>query len=390
MKNIHIYRFLENHLAEDLFLEVCSILSNTNISTKNKSELLAEKYWPRLDYIKANILINKYKEGKKMSEKQQNENSNNRKRRDPKAEKEALISKAKITLKNLNALVDEYELESRTSYVKDRQIKNIVNSANTILFNETKNVFSIATDLLTVRELIFNIQHVDGILESFNRGIERLTKKGAYDEIPKQLEMATKFTASLNTQIKDLNSLISKKLEEGFGSRRDLARFAIDKENAAKEKLRELKREVAEAYGAGELFSKLESKLKDEISDEAISEFKKQNVNAFLKSNKEKIFKVIASKKDYTVVAEQFETDMKTLYAFLNNVEKEAKIEELLEEIKNKIHETIVNDLVKNKITVRELYEKYPKGLVKKATSMIKNRNQKEPETGKKVSEKKA
>lgn len=390
MKNIHIYRFLEKHLAEDLFLEVCSILSNTNISTKNKSELLAEKYWPRLDYIKANILINKYKEGKKMSEKQQNENSNNRKRRDPKAEKEALISKAKITLKNLNALVDEYELESRTSYVKDRQIKNIVNSANTILFNETKNVFSIATDLHTVRELIFNIQHVDGVLESFNKIIERLTKKGAYDEISKQLEMATEFTASLNTQIKDLNSLISKKLEEGFGSRRDLARFAIDKENAAKEKLRELKREVAEAYGAGELFSKLESKLKDEISDEAISEFKKQNVNAFLKSNKEKIFKAIASKKDYTVVAEQFETDMKTLYAFLNNVEKEAKIEELLEEIKNKMYETIVNDLVENKITVRELNEKYPRGLVKKATSMVKNRNQKEPETGKKVSEKKA
>jgi len=64
MKDIHIYRFLEKHLAEDLFLEVCSILSNTNITTKNKSKLLAEKYWPRLDYIKADILINKHKEGK--------------------------------------------------------------------------------------------------------------------------------------------------------------------------------------------------------------------------------------------------------------------------------------------------------------------------------------
>ena len=323
-----------------------------------------------------------------MEIKNQNQKSNNRGKRDPKVEKEALISKAKISLKNLNVLVDEYELEPRTSYEKDRQIKNIVNSANTILYNETKNVFSIATELFTVRELIFNIQHVDGVLESFNRGIERLTKKGAYDEIPKQLEMATEFTASLNTQIKDLNSLISKKLEEGFGSRRDLARFAIDKENAAKEKLRELKREVAEAYGAGELFSKLESKLKDEISDEAIVQFKKQHVNAFLEANKDKIFKAIISKKDYTVVAEQFETDMKTLYAFLNNVEKEAKIEKLLEEIKEKLYETIANDLIEKKTTASELYGKYPKDLVKKATSSVKN--QKEPETGKKVSEKKA
>lgn len=64
MKNIHIYRFLEKHLAEDLFSEVCSILANTNISTKNKSKLIAEKYWPRLNYIKAGILIKKYEEGK--------------------------------------------------------------------------------------------------------------------------------------------------------------------------------------------------------------------------------------------------------------------------------------------------------------------------------------
>lgn len=64
MKDIHIHRFLKKHLAENLFLEVCFILSNTNISTKNKSKLLTEKYWPRLDYIKAIISINKHKEGK--------------------------------------------------------------------------------------------------------------------------------------------------------------------------------------------------------------------------------------------------------------------------------------------------------------------------------------
>jgi len=64
MKNIHIYRFLERHLAEDIFSEVCSILANTNIPTEYKYELLAEKYWPRLDYIKADILIKKYTKGK--------------------------------------------------------------------------------------------------------------------------------------------------------------------------------------------------------------------------------------------------------------------------------------------------------------------------------------
>jgi len=64
MKNIHIYRFLEKHLADDLFSEVCSILFNTNISTKNKLKLLAENYSPRLNYIKADILIKKYKKGK--------------------------------------------------------------------------------------------------------------------------------------------------------------------------------------------------------------------------------------------------------------------------------------------------------------------------------------
>lgn len=325
-----------------------------------------------------------------MSKKQQNKKSNNRGKRDPKVEKEALISKAKKSLENLNTLVEEYEQEARVSYEKDRQVKNIVNSANAISYNETKNVFSIATELSTVRELIFNIQHVDGILESFNRGIERLTKKGAYDEIPKQLEMATEFTASLNTQIKDLNNLISEKLEEGFGSRRDLARFAIDKENIAKEKLRELKKEIAETYKAGELFSKLESKLKDKISDEAIIEFKKQNINAFLESNKDKIFKAITSKKDYTVVAEQFETDIKTLYAFLKMQEKDEKLEKLAKEIEEKLYETMANDLIENKTTANELYERYPKGLVKKATSMIKDRNQKEVETEKEVGEKEA
>jgi hypothetical protein len=64
MKNIHIYRFLEKHLAEDLFSEVCSILANTNISTKYKMKLLTEKYYPRLDYIKADILIKQYKKRK--------------------------------------------------------------------------------------------------------------------------------------------------------------------------------------------------------------------------------------------------------------------------------------------------------------------------------------
>lgn len=76
MKNIHIYKFLEKHLAEDLFIEVCSILSNTNISIKNKPELLVEKYWPRLDYIKASILLNKYKEGQNNGKKQTRQETN--------------------------------------------------------------------------------------------------------------------------------------------------------------------------------------------------------------------------------------------------------------------------------------------------------------------------
>lgn len=319
-----------------------------------------------------------------------NKNVKNSGKRDSKTEKEFLISKARSAMNKLSELIDEYESDSRVSFDKDRQIKNISNSANAILFNETKNVFSIPTELSTVRELIFNIQHVDGILESFNRTIERLSKRGSYDEIPEQLKMATDFTASLDSQIKNLNNLIAEKLEEGFGSRRDLTRFAIDKENAAKEKLRELKRAVADEYEAGELFSKLESRLKDEMSDEAIAQFKKQHVFAFLEANKEKVFKVLVSKKDYAVVAEQFETDMKTIYAFFSNVEKDEKIEKLLEEMQNKLYETIVNDLVEKKIVVNELYGKYPKDLVKKATSMVKAEKKANSETEKKASEKKA
>lgn len=311
-----------------------------------------------------------------------------REKRDPKNEKEALISKAKASLENLSEMVSEYELETRASYEKERQIKNIVNNANTISYNKTKNVFSIATELSTVRELVFNIQNVDGILESFNRGIERLTKKGAYDEIPKQLEMATEFTASLNKQIKDLNDLILQKLDEGFGSRRDLARFEADKKNAAREELKELKAQIAEAYSSGELFSKLESQLKDKVSDEAIINLKNQHTNAFLESSKDKIFKAMASKKDYTLVADQFEIETKILYSFLSSAEKDEKLEKAIEEIDKKLFNTIANSLIAGEVTVAELHKKYPKSLVKKITSMIK---EKEPDEAKKeISEKQA
>jgi len=374
MKNINIYRFLEKHLAEDLFSEVYSILSNTSISTKNKLRLLAENYSPRLDYIKADILIKKYEKGKTMSNEENNKTVNN-----PKDEKETLVQKAEAVLRSLNELVNEYNNDFRRSYEKERQIRNIINSANAILYNTTKNVYSIPTDLHTVRELVFNIQHVDGILESFNGRIERLTKRGSYDEIPEQLKMVTEFTTSLNAQIESLNKLITKKMEEGFGSRRDLTRFAMEKENAAKEKLKELKKEVADAYEAGEFFSKLESKLKDKISDEAIIQFKKEHVNAFLDANKEKIFKALTSKKDLYSVSEQFETDMRTLYAFLNEKEKDKNIESLFEEIKNKLFEEVLNNLEEKKATVKELNKKYPKSLVRNAISAIKEKNQKEP-----------
>lgn len=322
-----------------------------------------------------------------MSEKQQNEQQNTKKKRDPIAAKESQIARANATLENLIRLVEEYGAENRTSYEKDRQIRNIINSANTILYNETKNVYSIATELSMVRELIFNIQHVDGILESFNRKIERLTKQGSYDKIPEHLKNATDFSELLNSQIGNLNNLISTKMEEGFGSRRDLARFAKEKEDAEKERLNELKNSVIEAYRSGEFFSKLEDKLKGEISDESIEQLKNDNIDAFLDANKEKIFKALASKKDYAVVAEQFEVNMKNLYAFLNNVEKEAKVEKLLEDMKKNLYETIVNDLASNKTTVNKLNKIYPRSLVKKASTMLKAENKEEPASNEKAEE---
>jgi hypothetical protein len=311
-------------------------------------------------------------------------------KKSPEEEKKASISKTKALLERLSLLVDGYEQEPRVSYDKDRQIKNINNCVNTILFNETKSVFSIPTELSIVRELIFNIQNVDGILESFNRGIERLTKRGSYDEIPEQLKKATDFSEALNKHITELNELIIQKMEEGFGSRRDLARYESDKEKAAKEELRKLKEDVGAEYAKGELFSKLEKKLEGKISDEEIARVKNRYVNDFMEANKDKIIKAVISKKDYAVVAESFEVEMKVLYAFLSRTEKEEKIEKALLLLEDKLVEDMVNDLVANKITVSELHKKYPGKLVNKAASIAKSRKQEDTKPEKEVSEKKA
>jgi len=329
-----------------------------------------------------------------MATKSKNAASAVKNERDPKAQKQEQITRVKNLLNRLIFIVDEYETETRVSYDKERQIRNINNCANTILYNETKSVFSIPTELSIVRELIFNIQNVDGILESFNRNIERLTKKGDYDEIPKQLKEATEFSESLNKHIVELNTIIAQKMEEGFGSRRDLARYKIEKEKAAKEELRKFKEEIGELYANGELFSKLEGRLKDKnISDEAIVQLKNKYVNAFLELNKEKIFKAMSSKKDYEVVAEEFEVNIKTLSAFLKNVEKDEKIEKLIEVLEKKLYETMVNDLIEEKTTTKELNKKYPAYLVKQAISSVKTMAKTKSETEvkeEKVSEKKA
>ena len=60
MKNSEIDKFLEKFLIEDLFAEIYSILANPIIPTEKKLTILGEKYRPRLDYIKADILIKTY------------------------------------------------------------------------------------------------------------------------------------------------------------------------------------------------------------------------------------------------------------------------------------------------------------------------------------------
>ena len=311
--------------VEDIEDDIYSILGNS-ITDKEKMCCLGEYFAPRLDYIKANLLINLYKNQKKrkkekIMEKTETETEIVKKGTKIVEPKKQEATEPKPKTGGLSREERQKQFQERTRQLKMSILEKIGNididnpnykirrenanflykvnrGINAASFSDEKEVSNIILSSEKTKDMLEYAEKIDGILSYYNKEIEVLAQKGQYNELTEHMKNAGSFVENIEKSLTSLQDNINSAFEKGIGGRRDLEDFR-------KVKRKENINKAAEILQTGELPSVVKDKLG--VADEVVSTALNRVKTEYIRVHQDEIIEKLNKKIAYEEIAEQME-----------------------------------------------------------------------------------